>query len=58
MITGMKKIEYIKPNIRVIVHKPCLMQELSVINTDPPIDDEDEILSADDPWNPKWGIED
>ena len=43
--------EYFKPNIKVIPCKPYLMQELSVINTEPPIDDEGEIL-ATDPLNP------
>ncbi|MBQ6063385.1 MAG: hypothetical protein IJK87_07105 [Prevotella sp.] len=52
----MKKHEYIKPCIKGIIRLPYLMQSLSVIDPDQPIDDENEILSADDPLNPVWGM--
>ena len=54
--------EYIKPNIKVIVTKPYLMDSLSVIDDNPPIDHEDDILSkgawgnifSDDDNNTGW----
>lgn len=51
----MKKREYIQPHIKTVTHLPYVMLTLSVINGDDPIDDEDDILSADDPLNPRWG---
>jgi hypothetical protein len=54
--------EYIKPNIKIVVTKAYLMDSLSVIDDNPPIDDEEEILSkgawgnifSDDDNNTGW----
>ncbi|MBR5063033.1 MAG: hypothetical protein IKX24_12960 [Prevotella sp.] len=50
----MKKHEYMKPRIKATFHLPSMMDSLSVVDDNPPIDDENEILSADDPLGPGW----
>ncbi|MBO4315348.1 MAG: hypothetical protein J5867_05230 [Prevotella sp.] len=52
----MKKHEYMKPRIKATFHLPSMMQSLSVVDDNPPIDHEDDILSADDPLGPGWRI--